>query len=63
MLYVGNIIYNIARKYALVAQLDRVTDFESGGRRFDSCQAHQIKARYFKQLKYLAFIFSENEFK
>jgi hypothetical protein len=38
--FLGNIGYNI-HCYALVAQLDRVVDFESNGRRFDSCQAHQ----------------------
>ncbi len=27
---------------APVAQLDRASDFESAGRRFDSCRAHQI---------------------
>jgi hypothetical protein len=26
---------------ALVAQLDRATDYESVGRMFESCQAHQ----------------------
>lgn len=26
--------------YAFVAQLDRATDFESVGRRFDSCRTH-----------------------
>ena len=29
-------------KYAPVAQLDRVADFESVGRRFESYRAHQI---------------------
>ena len=28
--------------FAPVAQLDRVPDFESVGRRFESCRAHQI---------------------
>ena len=32
-------------KCALVAQLDRAVDFESKGRRFESCQAHQQKFR------------------
>ena len=27
---------------APVAQLDRASDFESAGRRFDSCRAHQL---------------------
>ena len=27
-------------RYAFVAQLDRATDFESVGRRFDSCRTH-----------------------
>ena len=31
-------------KYAPVAQLDRVPDFESVGRRFESCRAHHILA-------------------
>ncbi len=30
-------------KYAPVAQLDRVPDFESVGRRFESCRAHHIE--------------------
>ena len=29
--------------YALVAQLDRVTDYESVGRRFESCPAHHYQ--------------------
>ena len=31
--------------YAPVAQLDRVPDFESVGRRFESCRAHSLPAR------------------
>lgn len=30
------------RAYALVAQLDRASDFESAGRRFESCQARSF---------------------
>ena len=42
LLFVGlNIIVHIVYfKYAPVAQLDRVPDFESVGRRFESCRAH-----------------------
>ncbi len=29
------------RQYALVAQLDRAPDFESVGRRFESCRAYK----------------------
>src|SRR5687768_12384260 len=29
------------RQYAFVAQLDRASDFESAGRRFDSCRARK----------------------
>ncbi len=32
--------------YAPIAQLDRVTDFESGGRRFESCWAHQTTLQH-----------------
>jgi hypothetical protein len=36
--------FGLISYYALVAQLDRVVDFESNGRRFDSCQAHHTKS-------------------
>ena len=31
-----------AELYASVAQLDRASDSDSEGRRFDSCQAHHV---------------------
>ena len=34
------IVHSIYFRYAPVAQLDRVPDFESVGRRFESCRAH-----------------------
>ena len=33
--------YQLSIKHAPIAQLDRVTDYESVGRRFESCWAHQ----------------------
>jgi hypothetical protein len=35
---------NIKTHHAPVAQLDRVPVSETGGHRFDSCQAHQSNA-------------------
>ena len=32
------------RYFAPVAQLDRASDSDSEGRRFDSCRAHQTKS-------------------
>ena len=39
-------LFSIFKCYALVAQLDRVSDFESEGRRFESCRVYY----YFQQL-------------
>jgi hypothetical protein len=38
-------------KYAPVAQLDRVPDFESVGRRFESCRAYHLRVEpeFFKE--------------
>ena len=40
-------------KYAPVAQLDRVPDFESVGRRFESCRAYHILSRFDSQRPFL----------
>ena len=40
-------------KYAPVAQLDRVPDYESEGRRFESCRAHQKDIAFAKEKLYL----------
>ncbi len=38
-------IYNGTKRQAPVAQLDRASDFESAGRRFEPCRAHHINQR------------------
>ena len=35
-------LYYLPRFFAPVAQLDRVPDYESGGRMFESCRVHHI---------------------
>ena len=37
-------IYHLS--HALVAQLDRASDFESEGRRFEPCRVHQLILKY-----------------
>ena len=37
-------------KYVPVAQLDRVSDSDSEGRRFESCRAYQTKKSVFLRL-------------
>ena len=46
-LFTQPIQFNRHQLYAPIAQLDRVTDFESGGRRFESCWARHIKSTSF----------------
>ena len=41
-------------KYASIAQLDRVTDFESGGREFDS---HWVHHESLTNAKFVRFLF------
>ena len=36
----------VAEDYALVAQLDRAPDFESVGRRFESCRAQSFHNKH-----------------
>ena len=43
---IKKIIFVILILYALLAQLDRAPDFESGGYRFDSYVAHHNQIRY-----------------
>ena len=40
----SGLCYHTRCNRAPVAQLDRVTDYESGGRRFESCRARQVPA-------------------
>lgn len=46
----------LQNQYAPVAQLDRVDDYESSGRRFDSCRAHHI-CRLLETLRNQGFCF------
>ena len=41
----NNVRYKSQLIQAPVAQLDRVSDYESAGRTFESCRAHQKTAR------------------
>ena len=43
-LHFGKVCAIIAERYAPVAQLDRVTDYESVGRGFESLLAYQLKS-------------------
>ena len=36
----------IFKRHAPVAQLDRVTDYESGGRRFESSRARHLREKH-----------------
>ena len=45
------IIFNVLS--ALVAQLDRVFDYESKGRRFESCRAHHLDHSFKQKLNNL----------
>ena len=38
----GKKIKCVKTRYAPLAQLDRASGYEPGGRRFESCRAHQI---------------------
>ena len=65
-LYISTkVCYNVlAVRYALVAQLDRVTDSDSVGRTFESCRAYQksVKSYDFADFFYeiiLEFVFTE----
>jgi hypothetical protein len=40
-IFLASIFISSLRKFAPVAQLDRAPDFESVGRRFESCRAYQ----------------------
>ncbi len=44
----------VSFNYAPIAQLDRVTDYESVGRRFESCWARQYKNKQLAKSKYLS---------
>gem|GEM_PF-5135787 len=37
--------YQLDKPFAPIAQLDRASDYESEGRKFESCWAHQANQR------------------
>ena len=53
----ADIIVELPKRYALVAQLDRVTDSDSVGRTFESCRAYQNPV---KSYDFTGFLYKEN---